>query len=45
MFVIEITTDPVDQVVFEGSFYELMQNIRRYKFVDVCARKFFCKWL
>jgi hypothetical protein len=37
--------NPSDEVVFERSFDNLMQQIWREKFMDICSWKFISKWL
>lgn len=36
---------PLDEVVLERSLDELMQEIRRQEFMDVCPREVVCEWL
>jgi hypothetical protein len=41
----QIITDPCNEVVFETSLNELMEQIRGDQFVDICTGKMDCEWL
>jgi hypothetical protein len=39
MSYVQVVSYPCHEVIFEGSFNKLMQEIRCEKFMDVCSRK------
>jgi len=45
MSVDQVFLDPVHQMILESAFDELMENIRRKHFMDVCTWKVIGKWL
>ena len=45
MFVFEIFTHPINEVIFEDAFDDLMEEIWGYQFINICVGKMFCKWL
>lgn len=45
MFVLKVLANPLNKVVFEYTFDELVEEVRGYQFVDVCAGEMLGKWL
>jgi hypothetical protein len=45
IFCNEVLFDPHNEVVLEGTFNQLMENIGGQKFVNVCSQKIICEWL
>jgi hypothetical protein len=45
IFCNEILSDPRNEVVLEGPFDQLMENIRGQEFMNVCSRKMICERL
>lgn len=45
MFAFKVLAHPVDEVIFEDPFDELMKEIGGYQFIDICVGKMVCKRL
>ena len=45
MFTFKILAHPIDKVIFENPFDELMEEVGGYQFMNVCMGKIVCKWL
>ena len=45
MFAFEILTHPINEVIFEDAFDDLMEEIWGYQFINICVGKMFCKRL
>ena len=45
MLMPKVLAHPLDKVVFEYAFDELVEEVRSYQFVDVCTREMFGEWL
>jgi hypothetical protein len=45
MFSDEVLPNPCNEVVFEGAFDQLMENIGGQEFVNVCSWKIVGEWL
>jgi hypothetical protein len=45
MFFDEVLPNPFNEVVFEGAFDQLMENIRGQELVNVCSWKIVGEWL
>lgn len=42
---LKVLAHPLDKVVFEHAFDELVEEVRSYQFMDVCTREMFGEWL
>jgi len=45
MFAFKMLTHPIDEVILENSFDELMEDVRSYQFINICMGKMVRKWL
>jgi hypothetical protein len=45
MLMLKVLAHPLDEVVFEYTFDELVEEVRSYQFVDVRTREMLSEWL
>ena len=45
MLLPKVLAHPLNEVVFEYTFDELVEEVWSYQFVDVCTREMFSEWL
>lgn len=45
LLLLQVFDDPSDEVVLERAFDKLMEDVRRQKFVDICAGKVGREWM
>jgi len=45
MLMLKVLAHPLNKVVLENTFDELVEEVRCYQFMDVCAGKMLGEWL
>ena len=45
MCIDEPLSDPINNVIFESTFDDLVEEVRGYHFKNVCLWKMCCEWL